>query len=148
MWPLTFLQYLSIISEGKYCCHDNHSTNQMSKYNQALHSHPACTCQSCVHDLPARLLRFKHCIIVLVNMAYMPGVGGGGGGSLPLEAVPDAQEEDKTAENGCVFRGGCGMHGSRKQCQNHEKMGGKRSKSLCSRVLVVSRNYTWKGKVS
>ena len=47
-------------------------------------------------------------------MKIIPGVGGGGGGrlSLPLQAVPDAQEI-KTRKKGMFFRGA--------ECADREK---------------------------
>ena len=57
------------------------------------------------------------------NSLFTPYPGKeGGGGSLPLEAVP-MQDLKKHQTKGMFFRGGRGMRGSRKGYQNHGKWG-------------------------
>ena len=46
--------------------------------------------------------------------------GGGGGGHFHWRPYQMLERERKTREKGIQIRGGRGMHGSRKGCQNRE----------------------------
>ena len=74
-------------------------------------------------------------MIIIINK-FDPG----GGGSLPLEAVPDARE--KMWKRGISKSGvGGGTRGSRKlECQNRAKWGERVTKSE-----FKPWDYTWKG---